>query len=209
LPESGKIMRLAAEGLSGERGGERIFSGISFELESGRALAVTGPNGAGKTTLLRIIAGLLPAAEGRVTLSGDEERWPGVAGACHYLGHLNAMKAALTVEENLAFWRAFLGATGLFPQEALEAVGLSGIGHLPFAYLSAGQRRRTAIARLLVSHRPVWLLDEPTAGLDQASASRFSALMREHLAAGGIIVAATHLPLGFETVEELRMGKRQ
>lgn len=200
---------LAVRGVSAAYRSEPVLWDVSFTIPEGRLVGIVGPNGAGKTTLLRIIAGLLPAAEGRVTLSGGTEPWPDAAAACHYLGHLNAMKAALTVEENLAFWRAFLGATGLSPHEALEAVGLGGIGHLPFAYLSAGQRRRTAIARLLVSHRPLWLLDEPTASLDQASAARFSALMREHLEAGGIIVAATHLPLGFETAEELRMGERQ
>ena len=203
-------MRLIAENLSGERGGEPVFSGIGFALDDGRALVVTGPNGSGKSTLLRVVAGLLPAAGGKLGLEGGGADFPTVASACHYLGHQNAMKPALTVRENLDFWRGFLGGAaqaGSAPvAEALEAVGLDGIGHLPFAYLSTGQKRRAAIARLLVARRPVWLLDEPTAGLDKTSETRFAALTAAHRASGGIVVAATHLPLGLEGVEELRMG---
>lgn len=208
MSESRTNIRLAAENLSGERGAERIFSGISFTLEGGMSLAVTGPNGAGKSTLLRIIAGLLPAAQGHIRLVADEARWPVPAAACHYLGHLNGMKATLTLHENLAFWRSFLGEPLMSPENALASVGLADIGHLPLSYLSAGQRRRAAIARLLVSFRPIWLLDEPTTGLDQASAFRFSELMRNHLDVGGIIVAATHLPLGLDASQELRMEAR-
>ncbi|SJM31561.1 heme ABC exporter ATP-binding protein CcmA [Mesorhizobium delmotii] len=198
-------MRLIAENLGGERGGETIFSGIGFALEKGQALIVTGPNGAGKSTLLRVVAGLLPVAAGRLLLEGGAEDFPSVASACHYLGHQNAMKTALSVAENLRFWRDFLGADFLSAEEALETVGLDGIGHLPFGYLSAGQRRRAAIAKLLVSRRPLWLLDEPTAGLDKASEERFAVLMRKHLEDGGIVVAATHLALGLGGAKELRM----
>ncbi|UVC16417.1 heme ABC exporter ATP-binding protein CcmA [Mesorhizobium onobrychidis] len=200
-------MRLIAENLGGERGGETIFSGIGFALEKGQALIVTGPNGAGKSTLLRVVAGLLPVAAGRLLLEGGGKDFPSVASACHYLGHQNAMKTALSVAENLRFWRDFLGADFLSAEEALETVGLDGIGHLPFGYLSTGQRRRAAIAKLLVSRRPLWLLDEPTAGLDKASEKRFAMLMRKHLEDGGIIVAATHLPLGLGGAKELRMGE--
>ncbi|MDX8539702.1 heme ABC exporter ATP-binding protein CcmA [Mesorhizobium abyssinicae] len=198
-------MRLIAENLGGERGGETVFSGIGFALEKGEALVVTGPNGAGKSTLLRVIAGLLRAAEGRVQVEGGGEAFPTVAAASHYLGHLNAMKTVLSVAENLRFWRDFCGEPALGVDEALETVGLGGIGHLPFGYLSTGQRRRASIAKLLVSHRPIWLLDEPTAGLDKASEERFAGLMRGHLEEGGIIVAATHLPLGLEGARELQM----
>ncbi|MBZ9823273.1 heme ABC exporter ATP-binding protein CcmA [Mesorhizobium sp. CA4] len=198
-------MRLIAENLGGERGGETVFSNISFAREKGEALIVTGPNGAGKSTLLRIVAGLLPAAGGKVLVEGGGEAFPTVASASHYLGHLNAMKTALSVEENLGFWRAFQGEPGLDLEEALETVALGGLGHLPFGYLSTGQRRRASIAKLLVSRRPVWLLDEPTAGLDKASEERFAGLMRRHLADGGIVVAATHLPLGLEGAKELQM----
>ncbi|TGQ74695.1 MAG: heme ABC exporter ATP-binding protein CcmA [Mesorhizobium sp.] len=200
-------MRLIAENLGGERGGEAVFSGIGFALEQGQALIVTGPNGSGKSTLLRVVAGLLPQAEGRVLVEGGGEEFPSVASACHYLGHQNAMKTALSVAENLRFWRAFNGEGRLGVEEALEMVGLAGTGHLPFGYLSTGQRRRAAIAKLLVSHRPVWLLDEPTAGLDKASEERFAGLMRGHCGDGGMIVAATHLPLGLEGAKGLVMGE--
>lgn len=199
-------MRLIAENLGGERGGETVFSGIGFALGKGEALVVTGPNGAGKSTLLRVIAGLLRAAGGIVRIEGGGDAFPSVAAAAHYLGHLNAMKTALSVAENLTFWRAFQGEPALEVDEALETVGLPGLGHLPFGYLSTGQRRRASIARLLVSRRPIWLLDEPTAGLDKASEERFAGLMRGHLEDGGIVVAATHLPLGIEGAKELRMG---
>jgi heme exporter protein A len=200
-------MRLIAENLGGERGGEAVFSGINFALEKGQALIVTGPNGAGKSTLLRVIAGLLPVAAGRLLLEGGGEDFPSVASACHYLGHQNAMKTALSVAENLRFWRDFSGADLLSAEEALETVGLDGIGHLPFGYLSTGQRRRAAIAKLLVSRRPLWLLDEPTAGLDKASEERFATLMQKHLEDGGIVVAATHLPLGLDGAKALVMGE--
>jgi heme exporter protein A len=199
-------MRLIAENLGGERGGETVFSGIGFTLGQSEALIVTGPNGSGKSTLLRVVAGLLPAAAGRVVVEGGGEAFPTAASASHYLGHLNAMKTALSVEENLGFWRAFQGEPGLGVEEALETVALGGLGHLPFGYLSTGQRRRASIAKLLVSRRPVWLLDEPTAGLDKASQERFAGLMRGHLRDGGIVVAATHLPLGLEGAKALRMG---
>lgn len=210
-------MRLIAENLGGERGGEPVFSGIGFILDKGEALVVTGPNGVGKSTLLRVVAGLLPARPGRVLVEGGGEDFPTVASACHYLGHLNAMKTALSVAENLRFWRSFQGDSGQANsagesapapgvEDALKTVGLGGIGHLPFGYLSTGQKRRVSIAKLLISHRPVWLLDEPTAGLDKASEERFAGLMRAHLESGGILIAATHLPLGLEGVKQLRMG---
>ncbi|MCA0051177.1 heme ABC exporter ATP-binding protein CcmA [Mesorhizobium sp. B283B1A] len=200
-------MRLIAENLGGERGGETVFSGVGFALDQGQALVVTGPNGSGKSTLLRIVAGLLPVAEGRLLLEGGGEAFPSIASACHYLGHQNAMKPALSVAENLRFWRDFNGGGDVGVDEALETVGLGGIGHLPFGYLSTGQRRRAAIAKLLVSQRPLWLLDEPTAGLDKASEARFAGLMARHCAGGGMIVAATHLPLGLDGATELRMGE--
>jgi heme exporter protein A len=203
----GESMRLIAEDLSGERGGQPVFSGIDFSLAEGDALIVTGPNGSGKSTLLRVVAGLLPASGGFVRMEGGGEAFPTAASAAHYLGHLNAMKPTLTVAENLSFWRDFCGEPELSVEAALDTVGLDGIAHLPFGYLSTGQKRRAAIARLLVSRRLLWLLDEPTAGLDAASERRFSALMEKHRAGGGIILAATHLPLGMEGVQELRMGE--
>ncbi|MEK1886033.1 MAG: heme ABC exporter ATP-binding protein CcmA [Phyllobacterium sp.] len=199
-------MRLVAEKLAGERGGEPLFSDLEFTAGAGEALLVTGPNGAGKSTLLRIIAGLLPSAAGTLTVVEGSKASKDVAPLAHYLGHLNAMKAVLSVEENLQFWRSFSGAGKRSVTTALDRVGLGDIAHLPFGYLSTGQKRRASIARLLISDRPLWLLDEPTAGLDKASELQFAGLMQEHLGNGGIVIAATHLPLGLEVAGELRLG---
>ncbi|MBB5700267.1 heme exporter protein A [Ochrobactrum daejeonense] len=198
-------MRLEAENLAGERGGDTIFADLSFGLGSGEALVVTGPNGSGKSTLLRIICGLLQPEAGRVALHDGDASLP-VRAACHYLGHQNAMKPVLSVRENLLFWQNFNGAAALDIDEALEAVDLPGVEHLPFGYLSTGQKRRVSIAKLLVSHRPLWIVDEPTAGLDKASEARFAELMRGHMREGGLIVAATHIPLGLEGVKTLDMS---
>lgn len=198
-------MRLEAENLAGERGGETIFAGLSFALSEGEALVVTGPNGSGKSTLLRIICGLLQTEAGKVELREDGTVLP-VRAACHYLGHQNAMKPALSVRENLSFWQKFNGAAQAEIDEALEAVDLPGVEHLPFGYLSTGQKRRVSIAKLLVSHRPLWIVDEPTAGLDKASEARFAEIMRGHMREGGMIVAATHIPLGLEGVSALDMA---
>jgi len=198
-------MRLIAEDLGGERGGQTVFSGVDFSLGAGDALLVTGPNGSGKSTLLRVIAGLLPPASGRVTFEGGGDEFPSVASAAHYLGHQNAMKPALTVVENLVFWRDFRDDAELAVEAALDLVKLGAIAHLPYGYLSTGQRRRAAIAKLLVTRRPLWLLDEPTAGLDAESERLFAGLLEKHRAGGGMLIAATHLPLGLHGVTELRM----
>ena len=197
-------MRLSGRGVRCVRGGREIFSGLDFEASSGEALAVTGPNGAGKTSLLRLIAGLLTMADGSVDLEGGGAELT-LAEQAHYLGHRDPLKPALSVLENLAFWRDFLGGAAFDAAESLSAVGLDHAGHLPAAYLSAGQRRRLSIARLLAVRRPIWLLDEATNALDTAGQALFAALMRDHLARGGLIVAATHAPLGL-VARELRIG---
>jgi heme exporter protein A len=186
------------------RGGREVFSALDFETSSGEALAVTGPNGSGKTSLLRLIAGLLTIAGGSIDLEGGETEMT-LSEQTHYLGHRDALKPALSVLENLAFWRDFLGGEALDPEQSLTAVGLDHAALLPAAYLSAGQRRRLSIARLLAVRRPVWLLDEPTNALDAAGQSLFTGLMTDHLARGGLIVAATHAPLGL-AARELRIG---
>lgn len=197
-------MRLIAENLGAERGGEIVVSGVSFSLGDGEGIIVTGPNGSGKSTLLRVIAGLLPAANGDVRLEGEGLE-PDVGEAAHYLGHKNAMKAALSVRENLSFWQDFSGEPHMDINDALEMVGLEATANLPFDYLSTGQRRRISICKLLINYRPIWLLDEPTAGLDAESEAGFADLMRAHLEDGGIVVAATHQPLGLEGCAELRL----
>jgi heme exporter protein A len=203
-------MRLDAGNISARRGEDLLFKDISFSVGAGQALILTGRNGTGKSTLLRVVAGLLRPETGRITwVSESAEKGMRAAEACHYLGHRNAMKSELTVSENLSFWKDFLGdfegRKGLPVGEAAEAVGLGSIAHLPFGYLSAGQQRRMAFAKLLVAWRPVWILDEPTAALDVSAEAVFTALIKEHLASGGIVLAATHQPLGLENAQELRM----
>jgi heme exporter protein A len=205
-------MRLCGRNVRCVRGGREVFSGLDFEASSGEALAVTGPNGSGKTSLLRLIAGLLAMAGGSIDLEGGEAELT-LPEQAHYLGHRDALKPALSVAENLSFWRDFLGDAPSDAKENLKeslkenlaAVGLDHAIDLPAAYLSAGQRRRLSIARLLVVRRPLWLLDEPTNALDAAGQSMFAAHMTDHLARGGLIVAATHAPLGI-AARELRMG---
>jgi heme exporter protein A len=205
-------MQLLGRGVRCVRGGREVFSGLDFEASAGRALAVTGRNGSGKTSLLRLIAGLLTPSGGSIALEGGDAEMT-LGEQAHYLGHRDALKPALSVEENLNFWRDFLGGEisdrGESLKESLEenlaAVGLDHAAHLPAAYLSAGQRRRLSLARLIAVRRPLWLLDEPTAALDVAGQTMFAGLMRDHLASGGMIVAATHGPLGIEA-EELRIG---
>jgi heme exporter protein A len=197
-------MRLSGRGVGCVRGGREVFAGLDFEACSGEALAVTGPNGSGKTSLLRLIAGLLTVAGGSIDLDGGEPELT-LPEQAHYLGHRDALKPALSVLENLAFWRDFLGGEDFDAPKSLASVGLDHAAHLPAAFLSAGQRRRLSIARLLAVRRPVWLLDEPTSALDAAGQAMFATLMSDHLTRGGLIIAATHAPLGVEA-RELRIG---
>jgi heme exporter protein A len=201
-------MQLSADNLACSRGGREVFRGLSFSLPGGEALLVTGRNGAGKSTLLRVIAGLVHLGSGRLALDGGDPE-AAIGEQSHYLGHQDALKPALTVTENLQFWAAFLdgGGDGVDAVEpALEAVDLSRLADLPAAYLSAGQRRRLSLARLIAVKRPLWLLDEPTSALDIASQARLAELMRSHLTGGGMIVAATHGAIGLERARELKLG---
>jgi heme exporter protein A len=197
-------MQLRAQNLGCVRGGREVFSGLDFSLSGGQALLVTGRNGAGKSSLLRVIAGLVRMSSGRLELTGAEDDVP-VGEQAHYLGHQDALKPSLTVAENLKFWAEFLG-DGKPVGPALEAVGLEPLADLPAAYLSAGQRRRVSIARLVAVTRPLWLLDEPTSALDVASQASLAKLMAGHLVGGGMIVAAAHGPIGLEQPRELRLG---
>jgi heme exporter protein A len=193
------MLRLSATGLGCTRGSRPVFHNLAFQVSTGEALALVGPNGSGKSTLLRLVAGLLGASGGEIALQGGAaERTIGEQ--AHYLGHLDALKSSLTVSENLQFWTSYLGGTAP-PGPALDSVGLGMLSHLPAAYLSAGQRRRLSLARLIAVQRPIWLLDEPTSALDAAGQERLAELMRAHLGGGGLILAATHGPLGIDARE--------
>jgi heme exporter protein A len=177
-------MTLTLADLTCGRGGWPVVAGVSLTVAPGQAVMLTGPNGAGKTTLLRTVAGLLPPLAGRI--EGAEER---IALA----GHADAVKPTQTVAENLAFWAALHGARDI--GQALAAFDLAALADRPGRELSAGQRRRAGLARLMVTGRPVWLMDEPTVSLDAASVARLEAVLRAHLAGGGLALVASHLPL--------------
>lgn len=200
-------LELVASNLSVDRGGRAVLRGLSFTAQAGAALLLTGPNGAGKTTLIRTIAGFIKPSGGSLRLDGvgpDSD----VAEHCHYVGHANAIKAGLTVIENARFWADYLGGMdSTNPAEAaLERFGLLALADIPAGYLSAGQKRRLGLSRLLLASRPVWLLDEPTVSLDAASTAILAEIVDAHVAAGGIAIAATHLALGLTRTHELRLG---
>jgi len=198
-------MRFKGNNLTCSRGGREVFAGLNFSLSAGEALVVTGRNGAGKSSLLRVIAGLVHLTGGDLKLEGGEPDAT-IAEQAHYVGHQDAVKPSLTVGENLQFWARYLGGIDLPTDVALQAVDLERLANLPAAYLSAGQRRRLSIARLVAVPRPLWLLDEPTSALDVPSQNRLAELMRSHLAGGGMIVAAAHGPIGLERPRELQIG---
>lgn len=195
---------LEARELACWRGERLVFAGLSFTLAPGEALLLTGPNGAGKSSLLRVLAGLLPAAEGRLLWAGEDALADRVGHGTRlcYVGHQDAVKPALTAAENLAF---FARRAGGEVARALAALDLSPLADLPARVLSSGQRRRLALARLALAPRPLWLLDEPSVGLDAASVARLGPLFAAHLARGGMIVAATHLALPLDAARELRL----
>jgi heme exporter protein A len=194
---------LVAEGLTAFRGERLVFAGLGFALAPGGALLLLGPNGSGKSTLLRLLAGLGRVAAGRLLWGGEDALADPVAHAARvaYVGHHDAVKPGLTAAENLRFW----GGAGAV-RRALEVVALVGLADLPARMLSAGQQRRLALARLALSRAPVWLLDEPTVGLDAGSVQRFGALLAGHRAEGGMVVAATHLELPLPQAQVLALA---
>lgn len=207
-------MHLQASDLSLDRSSRRVLEALSFTVTAGEALVLTGPNGAGKTTLIRAIAGFLPLASGSITLEGGSKDHD-IAEQSHFVGHRDGIKGALTVEENARFFADYLGSSLLSSpqgegeqsvQAALERLGLAALADVPAAWLSAGQRRRLGLSRLLLAKRPLWLLDEPTVSLDAASVTTLAGMISQHLASGGIAVAATHIPLGLTNARELRLG---
>ncbi len=194
---------IEARGLAAFRGERLVFRDISFRLGRGDALVLVGPNGAGKSTLLRLLAGLVRPAAGTLAWNGEDTLTDLArhAGRLAYLGHQDGIKPTLTAAENLAFF-GHDPAVG----EALDALGLTPLAALPARMLSAGQRRRLALGRLVLSAAPLWLLDEPTLGLDAAAVTRLGGLLAEHRRRGGIVIAATHLPLPLDGAGELRLG---
>lgn len=194
--------RLSLESLAVSRGGRRLFEGLSATLEPGAALALTGRNGAGKTSLLRVIAGLLRPDEGQVRF-GDLDPREAQAGALHLIGHQDGLKPARTAWEELLFWSLWCGGTEAAARAAADRLGLQVLLRLEVRRLSAGQRRRLALARLLAAPRAIWLLDEPMAPLDAHWREAFGRIMAEHLEGGGLVVAAVHdpLPLAAQTLE--------
>jgi len=192
-------VRLNAKALTVIRGDRLVLDGVSLAVPAGGALVVTGPNGAGKSTLLRVLAGLRRPDAGQITFDGTRE----YEGRVAYLGHQDAIKPGLTVAENLGF-AARMGGRPV--AEALAGVGLAALAGLPARMLSAGQKRRLALARLTLGAAPLWLLDEPTLGLDTASVARFGAALAAHRAAGGVVVTATHLPLPLADAASLALG---
>ena len=188
-------MELRVENLTVARGGLPILEGVSFALSEGQALVLRGPNGCGKTTLLRTVAGLQPAPVGKVSL--DHE-------AMAYAAHVDGLKATLTVEENLAFWAEVFGADHV--AAAIESFNLDELRTRVAGTLSAGQKRRLGLARLMVTGRPVWILDEPTVSLDAWSVKLFAEVVRKHLEGGGMALLATHIDLGLAEAEELELA---
>ncbi len=202
-------MRLSIDNLIVKRGERTVLSAVTVAVNTGQSLLLTGPNGAGKTTLIRTIAGFLAPASGTVSLEGGDPELD-LAQQCHFVGHSNGVKPSLTVGENLKFWAAYLGgenakANGARVTSTIEALGLEDLGGIEAAYLSAGQKRRVGLARLLVADRPLWLLDEPTVSLDAASATQLAKLINVHTSKGGLAVIATHLPMALERTLDLRL----
>jgi heme exporter protein A len=195
---------LEARELACWRGERAVFAGLSFTLPKGGALLLTGANGAGKSTLLRLLAGLIPPAEGQLLWEGDDALADRVAhaGRLRYLSHADALKPSLSVMENLRFYARLWGGE---VAPALEALGIGALADLPARVLSSGQKRRLALARLALRPASLWLLDEPTVGLDSASVERLGGLLAAHRAAGGAVMAATHLPLPLPDARELRL----
>jgi heme exporter protein A len=197
-------MRLEGEGLTLERGGRVIFRSLSFTAGAGELVLLKGRNGSGKTSLLKLIGGLLKPVEGDVGLSGGRSDLT-IGQQAHLIGHGLALRSGLTVLENLAFWTSFLG--GGDAARALQAFGLGPLAHFPAGVLSAGQQKRLSLARLAAVERPIWLLDEPSVGLDGVSVKQLNLQMGRHLGEGGIIIVASHGEFEIPCTRRIELGE--
>lgn len=207
-------MAFSGHDLTCIRGERIVFQNLSFAVAEGAALILRGPNGSGKSTLLRLAAGFLKPEHGELKWGDDNGDGDGDGGddyrdQIHYVGHLDAVKPAFSVAENLGFWAAFDGSAAVEADcaRALEKVGLDHIADVPGRYLSAGQRRRLNIARIAATPKPLWLLDEPSVSLDDASVAQLAALIAEHRAAGGMVMVATHIDLAMDQAETLHLDQ--
>jgi len=198
-----KAISLKTRDLACGRGETMLAANIALDLPAGAGLLLRGPNGAGKSTLLVTLAGLLPPLSGTIDYAGhDPEDGP----VLHYCGHRNGVRPRLTVTQTLDFWAAINGPTGIATRDALARVGLGKAAGLDAGYLSAGQQRRLALARLLVTRRPLWLLDEPTAALDKDGQALIADLVSNHLAEGGSAIIATHDDIAVPGLSVLMLG---
>jgi heme exporter protein A len=188
-------MLIEAQSIACERGGRIVFENISFQLAAGTCIELHGANGSGKSTLLRMLAGFLDRTAGQLAMSGE----------AFYIGHADAVKPSLTVKENLAFWQSCFGGS---VENALAAFYLEPLAHDPAAILSQGQKRRLALSRLALTARPIWLLDEPAAGLDSASRGQLAQLLETHVSRGGGVLAATHEDLGVRQSQRFNLDHR-
>lgn len=214
MPQNKSLpLSLALKKLACVRGDKLLFENLSLEASSGEIIEIKGPNGVGKSSLLRIIAGLAPAFDGEMSLTSVAEPDLAIEDHAHFLSHQNALKEGLSVIENLSFWHQFSREQGLSPGQALQQVALPHLADLPVGVLSAGQKRRVAFARLLIDRRTIWLLDEPTAALDKSADELVGGLILNHAQSGGIVLAATHLPLQIDTsqvrIKTVQLGEYQ
>ena len=198
--------QLSVTNLTCVRGEREVFRELTFQVGTGEMVTLVGPNGSGKSSLLRQIAGLLDVTSGEIRLDTADEDLS-VPDVALYAGHLDAVKAPLSVYENLAFWAKFYGISADRIERALDVFGLAHLGHVPAGVLSAGQKRRLGLSRLALIDRPLWLLDEPTVSLDAASIGALAGLMKTHLSVGGAVIAATHVDLGIETARTFSLGE--